>query len=168
MRSKDYTGQTFHKLTAIRFIDKTNNSGARIWLWQCECGGELEAPPNDVRRGHYKSCRACSPKKLRGIESAYHELFVNYYRDGNLTYEEFKYLVKQPCWLCGRWRPNIRKSQTGFQLEFHGLDRIDNTGVHDRDNVLPCCSRCNNKRSKDSVSQFLEWIQEVYLTRFSK
>lgn len=164
--SRDFTGQTFHKLTAIKFT-KLNKTRAKLWLWQCTCGGLLEATPNDVERGHYKSCQTCSPKKLRGIDAAYRELFTNYYRDGNLTYEIFKELIKLPCWICGKWRPNIRNSKSGFKLEFHGLDRIDNNKGHDRDNVLPCCWRCNDKRSKDSIKDFLQWIQEVYLNRFA-
>lgn len=47
---KDYTGQTFCRLTAIRRVS------AGKWLWRCSCGNETIARPADVRNGKPASC----------------------------------------------------------------------------------------------------------------
>ena len=44
--------------------------------------------------------------------------------------------VKQPCIYCG-------------DTEDIGLDRIDNSKGHTKDNVVPCCYTCNTSRSKN-------------------
>lgn len=53
----------------------------------------------------------------------------------NLTSEEVRELIDQPCFYCGTDKVN------------RGLDRIDNALGHDKGNVLPCCVACNCARN---------------------
>lgn len=46
----DYTGQTFGRLTAVRWVSKG------VWLWRCACGKETLAKPADVKHGKPASC----------------------------------------------------------------------------------------------------------------
>lgn len=58
----------------------------------------------------------------------------------NLSFAEFKILIKQTCYYC----------QNNLGKHIHsgsGLDRIDNTKGYTIDNVLPCCGICNKTRN---------------------
>lgn len=67
--------------------------------------------------GAYK----CSDKK-RGVKAC------------NMSIDYFLELIKNPCSYCGDDEDKI------------GLDRIDNTKGHTKDNVVPCCHLCNTAR----------------------
>lgn len=56
-------------------------------------------------------------------------------------------LIQKPCIWCGEtdWRKM-------------GLDRIDNTEGHIRDNVEPCCRACNLKRQQRTFEEFRDMI----------
>lgn len=67
--------------------------------------------------------------------------------------------VKQPCIYCG-------------DTEDIGLDRIDNTKGHTKDNVVPCCYTCNTARSKNFTHEEMKilgkTIREIKKCRQSK
>jgi len=50
-------------------------------------------------------------------------------------FEDIQHLINSICYYCGE------ASQ--------GLDRIDNSVGYTKDNVLPCCGRCNKTRGED-------------------
>jgi hypothetical protein len=45
---------------------------------------------------------------------------------------------------------------------YNGLDRVNNSKGYTRTNVVPCCIICNNAKRTLSLSEFLEWIGQVY------
>jgi len=56
---KDYTGQKFNRLTAVRFSHlQTFPCGKRqqVWEFTCVCGKSTKALINLVKRGHTRSC----------------------------------------------------------------------------------------------------------------
>ena len=52
---KDFTGQTFNGLTALRLGTKISGKYNR-WVWKCVCGNEVEYRSCVVAKGHVKSC----------------------------------------------------------------------------------------------------------------
>jgi len=52
---KEITGQSFGKLTAIKYL-RTNKRGNRIYLCQCECGQTCEVTASHLIAGHTASC----------------------------------------------------------------------------------------------------------------
>jgi hypothetical protein len=57
----------------------------------------------------------------------------------SLTLEEYTDLISKPCYYC-----NDKMNTPSFG---RGLDRIDNSHGYHIDNVLPCCTTCNQIRS---------------------
>lgn len=57
----------------------------------------------------------------------------------NLTIEEYIELISKPCFYC--------KDAMNTPSFGRGLDRIDNARGYSTDNVLPCCTTCNQLRS---------------------
>lgn len=70
-----------------------------------------------------------------------------------LSFAEFDYLVKEPCWYCEF------KSET----KINGIDRLDPKLGYDKMNVAPCCWTCNRAKSDMSLKEF-----EEYINRFKK
>lgn len=62
----DVTGQTYNRLTGVRWTGESSRKYGALWVWSCACGGELVAPAPQVRAGKVRNCAACGPKRNRG------------------------------------------------------------------------------------------------------
>ncbi len=58
---QDFTGVKFSMLTGVRFSHQ-NGVGARLWVFQCECGRETTLPATKVKQGKTRSCGCLSNK----------------------------------------------------------------------------------------------------------
>lgn len=98
-------------------------------------------------------------------------------REG-LDFESFLELSQQPCGYCGREPFRIFNvglmPQSSYKSEnqrkdgyfiYNGLDRLDNTKGHSRDNVVPCCKDCNLAKRSLSESEFLKLVELIYHNR---
>lgn len=63
-KAKDYTGQKFNRLIAIKPISKQNRS--IVWLFKCDCGEYKEAIASEVYRGSIRTCGNCRGSDLTG------------------------------------------------------------------------------------------------------
>jgi hypothetical protein len=67
----DLTGARMGSLTAVRFshnnTKKNGNKGQALWVWSCDCGGEVIASGSGVRRRFERnggvSCTKCAGRK---------------------------------------------------------------------------------------------------------
>ena len=182
-RPKDYdfTGQKFNRLT---FIAPTNDyyRGRIIWQLQCNCGSVVTAIPNDVVRGHKKSCGCfhreqatkvgLQSRKYDPMESSARKIWQIVYHDGDIDFATFLKLTQQDCCYCGdspsrtQNEGNQRKTASSFQLEkgdftYNGLDRIDSSMGHNKDNVVPCCWTCNMMKNDLGKGYFLQHIAKI-------
>ncbi len=107
-----------------------------------DCGGGSVCEHGNAR-GH---CRECSPK-----------YFYKKYQHGarirnitfSLTFDEYFYLSKQPCFYCGS------DSKT------NGVDRWDNDLGYEFENSRPCCKHCNLAKLNRDGSEFVEWLRRA-------
>lgn len=75
---------------------------------------------------------------------------------GITTYLDLNFVIEQllkGCYYC-----NDKDSRIG-------LDRIDNNKAHYKDNVLPCCSRCNYIRGSMPFEAWMEIVPYVKSAR---
>ena len=68
-----------------------------------------------------------------------------------ITIDEFKGLVYQPCHYCG----NISIDK------INGIDRKDNNIGYILNNCLPCCYICNMAKSNKTYEEFITWIHNT-------
>lgn len=61
---RDITGQRFGKLTALYPTGARGKGGTLIWHCKCDCGGEIDAPLNQLNSGYRKSCGCLSRPPL--------------------------------------------------------------------------------------------------------
>lgn len=61
-RFKDYTGEKYGRLTAIKPTGEVINHSA-VWVWKCDCGNTIECPADNVMSGR-RSC-GCLEKETK-------------------------------------------------------------------------------------------------------
>ena len=49
------------------------------------------------------------------------------------------------------------------EWKYNGLDRVDSLLPHNKDNVVPCCARCNRMKSDMSFDDFLKRISDIFV-----
>lgn len=149
----DRTGQKFGKLTAISFSHVSKNKRA-IWVFRCACGNTKEADPVNLRRNPNISC-GCT-RSMPNQLGAKRRKFRNYRNNSkhkgipfNLSQSLFISLIEMPCHYCG------------YDLEFIGIDRVDNRYGYSIKNCVPCCKICNYAKRNVSQKEFLAWLKRV-------
>jgi hypothetical protein len=89
-----------------------------------------------------------------------------------MSVEEFYAISQMECYYCGNTPNNFfdrgksdkkasDKTKLNGNFYYNGLDRIDRSLPHNKDNVVPCCYWCNFAKSKLALSEFQDWIRRV-------
>ena len=61
---KDLTGQRFHRLTFLEFVEKTEGGNSR-WKVRCDCGVEFVVTAANVKSGCTRSCGCYRIEQVR-------------------------------------------------------------------------------------------------------
>ncbi len=95
-----------------------------------------------------KNCKNCD------IDSGYKKFMRSIKQCGkevSLSFEEYKYLRKRPCFWCG-----------GEIWNIIGLDRLDNKKGYNLSNCVPSCGMCNILRAGYNIKSFMTSVVKVY------
>lgn len=172
---KDRTGEKYNKLTAIKFSHREGNN--YYWVFKCECGVEKNLNINNVIRTKNPtlSCGCSANRIYYGLDALKYSCYSDCrYSDGDLTFEEFVELSQKPCLYCGKLPQdsNCRKTRINKRSKknliiekfyYNGLDRVDNTKPHMKNNVVPCCARCNSWKQNLTFEEFKTIIERIHL-----
>ena len=189
---EDITNKKFGRLTIVEITGTSTigKQKRRIVKCVCDCGNEKLVPLTYLKRGQITSC-GCRllETSADNLRLAHTKLFDNgvwekdprtasakkawrnSYADEDISFEEFMTLSQQNCFYCGAIPANIcsaygdRNSifrQENGDFIYNGLDRVDNTRGHSKDNVVPCCIDCNKSKLDRSQEEFLVWIKKIY------
>jgi hypothetical protein len=167
----DLVGHKYSRLTVIEQRESDKRGGSR-WLCQCDCGKTLVVSSHNLRSGNTKSC-GCLWKDIVLLpegESAFNQLYNRIKQDVrghefDLTKEQVRALIEQPCHYCGLPPSQKMKVDThGYNggIVYNGIDRLDSTRGYVTGNVVPCCKYCNWAKNDRSVAEFRDWIKRVY------
>ncbi|CAN0403714.1 unnamed protein product, partial [Ectocarpus fasciculatus] len=69
----------------------------------------------------------------------------------SISFDEYSSLVTTACRYCGKF------TYKGYS----GVDRVQNAGTYERDNVVACCKTCNFMKGSLSVKEFLGKVNEI-------
>ena len=61
---KDYSGQRFGRLVAVRLVERDCRWNAHKWMFRCDCGNEKIISIKSVRAGHTASCGCLFSERL--------------------------------------------------------------------------------------------------------
>lgn len=187
---KDLTGQKFNSLTVLKrcteFVSKRNV----YWVVQCDCGVVKNVRGVELVNGTTKSCGCLKITYLKLRDARKYEPRIatamkifkgktkdHAYSDGNLSFEEWLDLTQKPCYYCKsepsrarnifkaaqKWgkRGVSQKAVDQGTFIYNGLDRIDSTKPHNKNNVVPCCWSCNSAKMAMTADEFKEWLKKI-------
>jgi hypothetical protein len=83
-------------------------------------------------------------------------------RSFELTFQEFKEMVLQPCSYCGASAATSTTYEfNGAKGTMNGIDRINNDKGYELANCVPCCTYCNFTKREMSLDIWLRWVRRV-------
>lgn len=173
VRTKNELGKKFGKLTVIEYVGsyKYYNSGTSAkWSCKCDCGNQIEAWGVWLRQDDIKSC-GCLKQQFRkfrsGAEQALWHTYKGRYknrdknRDFCLSQEEFFDIIIRPCYYCGNALGNEMKCKKE-NFKYTGIDRVDNSRGYVKDNIVPCCKKCNMMKRDHGQKEFLDHTSLIH------
>lgn len=191
MKKENLMHKTYNRLTVIQ---ESNNIGKySAWLCQCTCGNIKAVKSQDLKDGSTKSCGCLNNEKRTTRAPEMYSTLIKYdpqhaaarriyqkrYADGDLDIETFKILSKMNCYYCDGEPNNIfsfgtddkkaskNKIKEGKYI-YNGLDRIDSSLPHNKENVVACCKHCNYAKRDRTFLEFKLWAEKLYFNLKTK
>lgn len=162
----DLTGRRFGKLIVAWPIGHQQYTGTtrRIaWLCFCDCGKTRIYNAQELLRQDVSN-KSCGCNR-RNAETALHCLFLQYKGKARqrgycweLSFDNFKRLVKSPCYYTG-WLPQQIYYPSGINpspsFTYNGIDRRDNSKGYTIENCVPCSGQVNRAKMNSSEEDFV-------------
>jgi len=182
-------GKVFGRWTVLEVDNETKllqTSGGGL-NYKCQCACEAKTirtiPGPSLRSGHSKSCGCMKAKGYANnrkyeprIRSA-RTIWTQNYNDGDIDFDTFLCLSQMNCDYCGQAPSNTynafmyetRKKYAASERSiaegvfvYNGLDKVESLGKHTKNNVVPCCYKCNWSKSDDPLRAHEEWLIRSY------
>ena len=67
----------------------------------------------------------------------------------NMSIEDFNELWQKDCNYCGS------------EIKYIGVDRVDSSKPYELDNVVPCCSRCNEMKMAETKEDWIKQMKQI-------
>lgn len=178
----DMTGVVHHKLTVLS-LDRIVKGKGAYWLCQCECGKQKVIQGVQLRDlKNRRGSTSCGCGRYRATRTPNLDIIERGYKVGRdavygrtkreagnrgkvfeLTPDQLEEIVVKDCTYCGA-KPNQYTSPSKYAPPFihHGIDRVDNEIGYVEGNCVPCCSTCNQWKSKKTVQEFFDHVKSLY------
>jgi hypothetical protein len=169
---RDLTGQVFNKWTVIRL--ESNRDGVLYYWCRCECGEERAVRGTHLSTEASKSCGCLSKWSDDPKLATAYKVYKNSYADGDISFKEFLELSQGNCYYCNLPPSNIMnrykwkdRGTNKFAVDngdfiYNGLDRIDSSQPHTKNNVVSCCATCNYAKNDMSIEEFKQWLNRIF------
>jgi hypothetical protein len=186
MKRIDLSGKKIGKITVLNFSHshiQPSKQKRAMWDVECECGVTKKMSTSTLSNPKLLSC-GCEfnkrreegfNKKEKG-EANFNYIFLSYKArarnkkiDFELDKESFRNIIIQKCVYCHQFGKNYRiKRSCNGTFVSNGIDRIDSSKGYTKDNIVPCCKRCNQMKNNLSLKDFLNHIKNIYYVSVEK
>ena len=180
MKRIDIIGQKFGRLKVISEYKKRDSKGRSVLYVKClcDCGNIADVRKEKVLRGHTKSCGCLLKETQKNLgnkfkkafgEAAFNECYYAYKKSAKqrnysfeLSKEEFKEIITQPCIYCGESLTQEKRAKgKNGTFKYTGIDRYDNSKGYVVDNCVPCCQKCNRIKGNMSIEEMLNRLEQI-------
>ena len=159
---KDYTGQRFGRLVAIRYVKTIGKN--TYWLFQCDCGKQKEMRITTVKAGVAKSCGCYHADRVyrHGLvcEKLYRVWIGMRERCRNIKSPNFKHYGCRGIKVCDEWNDYLPFRQWALANGYSDnltIDRIENDGNYEPENCQ-WLTRSENTRKEMANRRGETWI----------
>lgn len=175
---KDYAGQRFNRLVAVRMVERDARWNGHKWLFHCDCGSESVISIKSVRSGQTASCGCLHREGIvrrnttHGLSSAHSREYRSWKdmraRCNNPRNTDYSSYGGRGITVCERWADfAVFIGDMGPRPDGHTLDRIDVNGSYAPENCrwAPATVQAQNKRSNNKITigvetkTLLEWCR---------
>ena len=173
--TKDIAGSKFGMLTALKVVKVHNRT---YWECVCECGNSKVSRSDSLRSGKTNNCGCLTSSLISEANKlpagdAHINLALHFYKKGArdrglefaITRDEFIKVASGDCAYCGvtateESAPYARPILTSLH-PLNGIDRVNSKLGYTTDNVVPCCSRCNQIKMDMDVEEFIDQVRRI-------
>lgn len=162
---KDYSGQRFGRLMAIRLIERDLKWNGHMWLFNCDCGSEKVISIKSVRSGHTSSCGCLFLENLvdrnttHGLSEARRREYRSWKdmraRCNNPKDSDYSDYGGRGILICERWDDfSLFYSDMGLRPKGLTIDRINVNGNYEPLNCRWASrkTQANNKRTNRRIA----------------
>lgn len=160
LAARDWSGQQFGRLTAIR--NNGLRDGCRMWIFKCECGTEKSMPLYPVLKGVVLSCGCYHRERIRTHGHAgkhpsrtwrtWDGMIARCYRPISISYPNYG---GRGITVCERWKKfeNFLEDM-GVRPSGKSLDRIDSNGPYEPNNCrwMSAYEQAQNRRTTTYIT----------------
>jgi hypothetical protein len=180
---KNWENVIINGLEFIKRSDTKTSSGTWLWEVKCICGKIFKTLPNNIVTKVTKSC-GCLKRNGFNLKRKNHPkigsaraIWNSMYKSDGLSFDDFYNLSQKNCYYCNSKPATkynaIQKTSSEYQIKeglfvYNGLDRIDSNLGHIKENVVPCCVRCNRSKMDYTQEEFLNMIKNIFEKHIKK
>ena len=162
------TGNRYGKLLVIEMTEEQPHGNVH-WFCRCDCGKDKAVRGDVLRTGKstHCGCMTSLPWGLASFRRLYYDIKTKAKvrgLDWELDQEQFLDITSQNCSYCGLEPLQMAGWMAAYSgpYVYNGIDRVDNNLGYVRDNIVPCCWRCNRMKHTLGLQEFLEQIKRIY------
>jgi hypothetical protein len=167
---KKMIGRSFGRLLVIEEAGKGKFSRI-LYRCLCSCGKEMIADGCRLRSGNKASCGCLQREaalskipqmiqrstKYSSQQSLAIRVWKKRYCSDGLSFDHFLSLSQTNCHYCDSPPSNHLRGKS-ILFSYNGLDRLDSSLGHMKENCVSCCIICNRGKSNQSYSQAIGWM----------